>query len=179
MLLPLRGANSCVMLAATDEQKCEVQQILARLVYDDQRVRKSVQPGALSAENCAALREVEKRATCALKKIIAQYGWPTISQFGAEADLNAWLIAQHAESDIAFQKEVLAIIGELIKNGESDPANYAYLFDRIAIEENRNQRYGTQYCCDESGCTLYSCEGELEAVNALRKEVGLPSLTTI
>lgn len=80
-----------------------------------------------------------------LKELLGLYGWFKISEFGPDADLYAWLLVQHADDDIAFQKEVLGKLEALYPQGEADPSNYAYLFDRVAGNENRPQRYGTQW----------------------------------
>jgi len=79
-----------------------------------------------------------------LKELLGRYGWFRIGEFGPDADLHAWLLVQHADDDLAFQKEVLQKLEALYPQGEADPSNYAYLFDRVASNENRPQRYGTQ-----------------------------------
>ncbi|KAK0351541.1 hypothetical protein LTR94_024562, partial [Friedmanniomyces endolithicus] len=61
----------------------------------------------------------------------------------ARASNAAWLMAQHADRDPQFQ----AMMEPLVKSGEVSLANYAYLFDRIAVGADRPQRYGTQGRC--------------------------------
>lgn len=65
-------------------------------------------------------------------------------------------MTQHS-SDLAFQKQVLALMEPLLKDREVDGGLYAMLYDRIAATENRPQRYGTQ------GTT---CDGPRHAVPA-------------
>jgi hypothetical protein len=86
------------------------------------------------------------------------WGWFTVSLFGAEADRDAWLLVQHADHDHDFQEQVLDILEKLYPQGETSPANYAYLYDRISVAyvfnncSPRNlQRYGTQMTRDEAG----------------------------
>lgn len=76
-----------------------------------------------------------------LKEILKTYGWVNISTFGAEADHHAFVIVQHADHDRAFQRDVLSRLGELSARQETNPRNYAYLYDRVA---EGPQRYGTQ-----------------------------------
>ena len=76
--------------------------------------------------------------------LLGVYGWFKISEFGREPDQQAWLLVQHSDCDLAFQKAVLRKLEALYPEGECDPTNYAYLFDRVAVNEGRPQRYGTQ-----------------------------------
>jgi hypothetical protein len=99
---------------------------------------------------------LDARNTADLKALLAIHPWFTISKFGAEADDNAWLIAQHADQDREFQQRVLAILEPLVAKGETNPKHYAYLFDRVAASfsrpgEQKPQRYGTQGRCVGKG----------------------------
>lgn len=92
---------------------------------------------------------VNKQNVSDLKLILAKITWPAISQFGAQADNEAWLIVQHADLNFSFQKETLATLEKLYPHGETSLANYAYLYDRVATNEANEggpqlQRYGTQ-----------------------------------
>lgn len=79
-----------------------------------------------------------------LKRIIARYGWPTIPMVGVEASNNAWLIAQHADHDRAFQKQCLTLLKSM-PAGEISLHNIAYLEDRLLVAEHKPQLYGTQF----------------------------------
>ena len=46
---------------------------------------------------------IDKQNNAELKRIIREYGWPTISLVGKKASSNAWLLAQHADKDQKFQ----------------------------------------------------------------------------
>ncbi len=87
---------------------------------------------------------VDKRNTARMKEIVAAYGWPTLSDVGAEAADDAWLLVQHADRDTKFQARCL----ELIKNlpeSEVSPINVAYLEDRVRVNTGKPQLYGTQF----------------------------------
>lgn len=79
-----------------------------------------------------------------LKTEVARHGWFTPRHDGKAAADAAFIIAQHADHDVAFQKSVLAKLEKLLPSGDLDRSHYAYLWDRIATHENRPQRYGTQ-----------------------------------
>lgn len=82
-----------------------------------------------------------------LKDLLKRFEWFKISEFGKEAADAAWLVAQHADRDVQFQKHVLMILEKLLPLGEASGPNFAYLYDRVAVAENRPQRFGTQGRC--------------------------------
>jgi len=82
-----------------------------------------------------------------IKADLAALGWPKISVYGPKADSDAWLLVQHADHDVEFQKSVLVVLEKLLPTKDTRPQNYAYLYDRVAVAEKRPQRYGTQGRC--------------------------------
>lgn len=136
-------------------------------------------PGAQGRVNTAL-----ERATCAidgentawLKADVAANGWFTISATGAKASSAAWLMAQHADRDRPFQKHVLALMEPLVATGEVTRGNYAYLWDRIAVSENRPQRYGTQGRCTAPGRWEPNEIEDMSRVEALREEAEIGTL---
>jgi hypothetical protein len=105
-----------------------------------------------------------------LKQIVAEYGWPTISLVGEDGANAAWLVAQHADFDVPFQRQCLALVEEAYQRGEVSGMHLAYLTDRVLIAEHKPQLYGTQ------GAPIYSDE-EKAQVEARRKKLGLPSMS--
>ena len=114
--------------------------------------------------------------TAWLKADVAANGWYRISTHGETASSAAWLMAQHADRDRAFQREVLALLEPLVATGETSAANYAYLHDRVAVGENRPQRYGTQGVCVSRGVWAPNTLEAPERVQALRDEARIGSL---
>jgi hypothetical protein len=110
-----------------------------------------------------------------MKQIIEEIGWPTISKVGKAVSNNAWLIIQHADRDIDFQKHCLS----LMKDQSSTEVNYrniAYLTDRILVNSKQPQMYGTQFTEDEKGVFIPREIEDKENVNERRKEMGLDTL---
>lgn len=112
---------------------------------------------------------LDKENTAALKEIIYQYGWPTVELVGKEASHNAWLLAQHADHDHGFQKEVLKFL--------TNPREIAYLTDRVLVAEGKEQEFGTQLFrnSDEEKLRPRPIR-DIENVNKRREEYGLESL---
>jgi hypothetical protein len=125
--------------------------------------------------------DLDRQNTVDLKSLLDRYGWFTISEFGKKADGNAWLLVQHSDHDPAFQEQVLAKLEKLYPRGETRPANYAYLYDRLAASwhnpaKRRPQRYGTQGQCTGLGKWEPLRIEDPANVDARRAAVGLPPL---
>lgn len=140
--------------------------------------------GALSPGAQGRVNSALERATCAidgentawLKADVAANGWFTISATGPKASSSAWLMAQHADRDRPFQKQVLALMEPLVATGEVTRGNYAYLWDRIAVSENRPQRYGTQGRCIAPGRWEPNEIEDPSRIEALREEAQIGTL---
>ncbi|UXB25617.1 hypothetical protein K7567_07625 [Stenotrophomonas maltophilia] len=93
------------------------------------------------------LSAVDAVHTARLKAIVAAHGWPTVAQVGQDGADAAWLLAQHADKDPAFQRSVAEAMETLVATGQVKASNYAYLWDRT----HDPQRYGTQGRCVDKG----------------------------
>lgn len=96
--------------------------------------------------------ELDRRNTSDIKELLQIYPWFRISVFGEKTDNRAWNLVQHADLDPEFQKNVLVRLEMHYPRGETRPANYAYLYDRVAASwydpaKRTLQRYGTQGDC--------------------------------
>lgn len=68
---------------------------------------------------------------------------------------------------------VLDRMGTLVRQREVEPKHYALLFDRVAEQRGRPQRYGSQGTCRGPGArmVLENLE-DPEGVNQRRREIG-------
>jgi len=84
--------------------------------------------------------------TKVMRKVVAKYGWPTIDLVGKRASQDAWLLVQHADHDLIFQKRCLALIKKVYRLNPKFVylRNIAYLTDRVLIHMGKKQLYGTQ-----------------------------------
>lgn len=97
------------------------------------------------------MRDVHERNAAALSEIIAAHGWPGYALADSEGAAAAWLVAQHAIGKPDFQRRCLKLIEAAVARGDADPRHAAYLDDRIAFNETRPQKYGTQFDWNEAG----------------------------
>lgn len=170
----------CHTLASATEPCLTVNERLNELASADQQIRQEwneqqQNPDASNAEKeelQQRWRAIDAGNLAELKTIIAACGWPS----GAKGSHSAWLLAQHADSDIAFQRQARGLLEAAVKNGSAAARNLAYLADRIAAAEGRPQEYGTQFTQPDR-CHLEMLPVDnIDAVNRRRLAIGLPSL---
>src|SRR5579859_1788714 len=86
-----------------------------------------------------------------LKQLVAEHGWPGASMVGTDGAHAAWLLAQHADRDPAFQRECLGLLAAAVQAGEATRSELAYLTDRVLLAEGQPQEYGTQVTVRDDG----------------------------
>ena len=129
----------------------------------------------LSKEHTAAIErteELDRRHADRLKEIIDDYGWPGRSLVGRRGSHAAWLIAQHATHDPAFQRRVL---GLMRGRSDVDQGEVAKLVDRLRAGTGRDQIYGTQWTCRHGRLVLVTKLEDPRSVDELAS-VGLETL---
>lgn len=113
-----------------------------------------------------------------LKQLLAERGWPGRTLVGYDGAHAAWLLAQHADADPAFQEACLHLLAAAVAAGEATPADLAYLDDRVRVARGEPQRYGTQCERSDDGHWCPLLLAEPDHVDRLRAEAGLEPLPT-
>lgn len=110
-----------------------------------------------------------------LEGLVSKKGWPKISQVGKHAAGAAFLVIQH--SDLEKQKKYLPIIKKLCEEKEADWGSYALMYDRIQVDQNKPQRYGSQVIFNNktNKYELGTLEDESK-VEEWRKAIGMQPL---
>lgn len=117
-------------------------------------------------------RDIDSANLRKFKSIIADCGWPREKN----ASHAAWLLVQHADSDLAFQRRARVLLEASVKAGTGAPRDLAYLADRIAANEGRPQEYGTQFSQPDRCHLVLDPVDDRELVNRRRLAIGLQSL---
>lgn len=118
--------------------------------------------------------EIDSLNLSRITEIIDTYGWPGKSIVGEEANHIVWLVVQH--SDIEIQEKYLPLLRESVRNNESSAKDLAFLEDRILVNNNQPQLYGTQVVCDSNNnCRFAEIENE-KKVNKRRSNIGLGTI---
>ena len=109
---------------------------LLRRVDKDQVARKALDPDGM--------READAENLPWLKAVIAEHGWPGSALVGTDGAHAAWLLAQHADADPAFQRQCLDLLTAAVEGSEARMRELTYLTDRVLLAEGQPQVYGTQ-----------------------------------
>ncbi|MDJ0363694.1 hypothetical protein QMK33_00900 [Hymenobacter sp. H14-R3] len=113
-----------------------------------------------------------------LEMIIKQTGYPGFKQVGEKSSNNFWLLVQHADAHPDFQRQILKLMLPEVKRKNASPVNYAYLTDRVAINANQPEEYGTQveYKGPGLGKAVPKSLRDPKSVNKRRAAIGMEPL---
>jgi hypothetical protein len=106
-----------------------------------------------------------------LAQIIAEKGWPAISQVGHQAATNAWLIAQHGSAE--FLKRCLVLMKAAAEKQEIEPGHLALSIDRVLMHDGEKQVYGSQFQTDKDGKTRAYPIADPERLDQRRASMGM------
>lgn len=106
----------------------------------------------------------------ALLAMLPPEGWFTIEKYGKEASKAAFLIVQHSNPDL--WRRFVPVLERLAAKGEVSGGDFALMFDRLALSEGHQQRYGSQMKC-EGGRYVPSPMEDPKGVDQRRASVGL------
>jgi hypothetical protein len=187
-LEPIAGQN-----CADHDADCLSEELIARYRVD-QWAREQFSKNALcadfageQAELCfgmvmgATVFKVDLPNTMRLKEIMDLHGWPKPPSFSEDAQTAAWYIAQHAQIideagtsqwDVALAESILPEVREAVAANQLTPWHYAAMFDRIAREKGKPQRYATQIMCSGGRADFDELE-DAERVTEFRAEIGM------
>ena len=127
----------------------ELRAELRRRVAADQEARHTLDTAAMAAADADNLPW--------LRQVITDVGWPGKSLVGEDGAQAAWLLAQHADRDPAFQRRCLDLLTAAVERGEATAVQQAYLTDRVLLHEGKPQEYGTQAIAGTAGSRRGSC----------------------
>lgn len=112
-----------------------------------------------------------------IKQIDATQGFPTPIQVGNDGVQAAFILAQHAESDPAFQAHVLDELKSRPDQGGVGAQDYALLADRVLLAQHKPQLYGSQFALTDGNSRMQLKPMEDPAnVDKRRAAIGLPPL---
>ena len=155
-----------------------IREKLLALVAEDERVRAELAAdGTLFDGYNARMREVHERNAAVLAGLMDAHGWPGFAVAGTDGAAAAWRIAQHAIGLPAFQRRSLRLLEEAAAKGDADPRHAALLDDRIAFNERRPQKHGTQFDWDEAGNMSPWLLDDPAAVDRRRAALGMKSMS--
>jgi hypothetical protein len=111
-----------------------------------------------------------------IKNIVKKNGFPTFEKVGKESSTRFFILIQHSDKDVKFQEKMLPLIKKQVDKKQAKGSNYAYLFDRIQINNGKEQLYGTQLGYDNEGNPFSKNLKDKENVNKRRAEFDMETL---
>lgn len=109
------------------------------------RVDQQARDGDWSQEMIEKMVAVDAANLPKIKQVVADHhGLPGVRDVGADGLAAAWLLVQHADTDAAFQQQVLAGLEPMVASGEVSAREYSLLVDRVLVNTGKPQRYGSQ-----------------------------------
>lgn len=154
----------------TPKEKGTIKHELAAMFTADQAMRYAWAKGAPWDD------AIDRKHTARLKELLKIIGgWPPKSIWGHPTASDFWLLVQHADHDVAFQRECLEALKALPQE-EISLQHFAFLTDRVRMNEGRMQLYGSQLQKNAEGRYIpYNLE-DPERTNERRAAVGLEPL---
>ncbi len=119
------------------------------------------------------LESVDIENTKELRKIVTKHGWPTIPMVGTKPSRYAGILAIHSDNDLNAQSYFLKRMVAVIDN--IDPIDFCYLTDRICVNKEEKQIYGTQVVLVDGFYQPFPIEDE-KNVDKRRAYYNLPPL---
>jgi hypothetical protein len=112
-----------------------------------------------------------------LDSLINMYGWLGYKEVGKSGENAAFLIVQHSDRDVFFQKKCVKLMQNHLFEGNIWPQSFALLYDRIKVNSNEPQLFGSQVEIDRATNKfvpkkVYS----LQLLNAYRLYMGLGTI---
>ncbi len=165
---------------ATPARLSAIVEELIELAADDQRYEQLVMNNEISGDRdefMATKKRLMSVRGQRCEAIFDEIGFPDYEMVGQEASEAFWIIVQHNDADPVFQERVADAMRGPVERGAADGSKLAYLMDRVLINTDRPQMYGTQLdYIHEQARAIPKALGDPEGVDARRAAVGLEPL---
>ena len=151
---------------------------LSEMVRVDQEMRQILMAKGQAIDEAELEKcvTIDRRNTARMKEVVQAHGWPGKTLVGADGAHAAWLLVQHADFDVEFQARCLLLLEAAVKRGEAAAVDAAYLVDRVRVNQNKPQVYGTQFRLKDDGTYEPQPIEDPQRVDERRRSVGLVTL---
>ncbi|WP_159092125.1 DUF6624 domain-containing protein [Aquimarina sp. Aq107] len=113
---------------------------------------------------------LEKQVT----DIIDKFGWLGISQVGRLANVTQWSVLQHGS--VSSKEKYAPLLKASVLKKESRGTHYARLIDRMLVNSDKPQIYGTQIDYNSGKKPMFFPIEKPEYINHRRKEIGMTEI---
>jgi hypothetical protein len=160
------------------EDRAHAMHEIAAMAEEDQAIQFDLVKNPDDDGHNSRIDALFRKNTARLKPILRAHGWPQMRRDGEEVAKGAFLLVQHADADVAFQREVLPRLGRAAEAGDAKREWVALLTDRVRVNDGRPQVYGTQMTHDANGLAIPKPIEDEANVDRRRAAMGMPDLGT-
>lgn len=131
----------------TESERVHLKQQLLDMVESDQIAANPPKNNyqSLSSEEWEALKDsIFTSNKERLESIYNQYGFLGFDKVGKEGATHFWLLVQHCDEFPKFQQLILKDMEKEVRKENANAKDFAYLFDRVAANAKKKQKFGTQ-----------------------------------
>lgn len=122
------------------------------------------------------MKQIDDANCIRIQQIIDEFGWLGEVEIGSEANQTLFLTIQHVD-DLIVQEKYLPIIEQAVNNGNAEAWQFAFLTDRILMNQGKFQIYGSQIIIGKTSEDSYIVPLQYpEKVDEIRQSVGLGPL---
>jgi len=100
------------------------------------------------------LDQIDDLNTQELKQLLEDVSWRDLAEWEGDLFKKAFLIVQHT-GDLPYQAAVLDEVKPLAKEGLVEGQLFAVMFDRVQLDKDETQLYGTQTKCIDGQYDVY------------------------
>lgn len=157
----------------------QISQKLERILLEDQSIRLlylDARKNKVELVECIRtyMNEIDKRNSLYAFSVLKEHGWLTTDEISERANEALFLIVQHC-NDEELQNQCLDMLKEKLTEYPTEKWHYAFLTDRFAMNQGKEQVYGTQKII-RKGIPYIVPLKYPEKVDSLRTEMGLSPL---
>lgn len=163
--------------------KKKLSDLIADMAYKDQKSQKDLIEAIKLHKGKSVIDSLENDKKRIFEKnckvcieILDNYGYPNYDIVSEDTSNDYWLLIQHCDKNVKFQKKALKQLEKFSKIGKASLINMAYLRDRVNKNSNKPQIYGTQVFRNKDGNYEAYPIQNIENVDERRKNVGLEPL---
>ncbi|ARS36699.1 DUF6624 domain-containing protein [Pontibacter actiniarum] len=121
----------------------------------------------------STMKRVDAESAAGIQQVLDRYGWLSADEVGYFANQAYFLAVQHV-GDAVVQQKYLPVLRKAVEAGSAKPWHYAFLQDRILMNQGKPQIYGTQKVVSDDPDKSYIIPlQDPDHVDSLRAEVGL------
>jgi hypothetical protein len=149
--------------------------IIEDLTIKSIKLRQQINPESEQEELNSEIRVLDSTLLHQVTLFLNEYGWKSKKEIGELANMGLFLAIQHSSKD--EMESFKEIVEQAYQENKIEKNSYALYIDRLKVNNDLPQIYGTQYFYDEESAAFrfYKIE-DFENVNKRRRKVGLAKI---